>query len=134
MTADPVTVRSARPDDATAVIDLLDRAMLQVDRPGLPERIHNGAVVVITEGERIHGAAVLAGQHIEAIAIAKSRRGHGLGRTLVEAIQRRTAVVTASCHPQAVGFYQALGFTCYSLPDGRCFAYRRNQTNGSTSF
>ena len=128
-----VAVRLARPGEVGAVIDLLDRAMLQFDRSELPERIRHGSVVVITDGEKIHGTAVLGGHHIEAIAIAKAWRGKGLGRAIIEAIQRRTEVITASCHPQALGFYRALGFTCYSLPDGQCFAYRSDQTSGSTS-
>lgn len=128
-----VRIREGRRSEVGDVVALLDRAMLAFDRDAISDRIDRGAVLVAVEGNAIRGAAVLAGSHIEAIAVDRTLRGRGIGRQLVESAAERCDRVTAACHPQAAGFYRSLDFRLYSLPSERMFGYRSDQTSGSTS-
>jgi putative acetyltransferase len=67
-----------------------------------------------------HGTAIgfigVEGNRIEMLFISASERGKGLGRKLIEhAIARHSAttVTVNEQNPQAVGFYEHLGFTIY---------------------
>ncbi len=129
-----VRIRPARTAEADAVIALLDQAMLSFDRRSIRDRIHRESVLLATHREDLSGVVVLAGGHIEAIAVKPSRRDEGIGRALIEAVFDRSDRVTAGCHPQARAFYRALDFSLYTLPSGRVFAIGwRSQTSGSMS-
>ena len=73
---------------------------------------------------RIRGAIMLAGSHIEAVAVARPHRRQGLGRALIEAAAAERGQLTAAC-PRAVSpFYAQVGFALWALPSDRVFGIR----------
>lgn len=97
-------VRDARPDERVTVRSILDAAMLEV--PDLNDR----TVLVAAEADRVLGALVLDGAHVEGVAVRPGRRGQGIGRALVEAAANRRERLTAAFDERVVPFYRALGF------------------------
>ena len=129
------TVREARPGDADSVIRLLDAAMLEFDRERARRRVDDGDVLVAvvrghnreerrastdddTAGrdDRVVGACVLhdtaAGPtEIEQVAVHRTRRGRGIGTSLVEAAATRTnSPLVARFREDVRPFYESLGF------------------------
>lgn len=129
------TVRAATGGDADDVERLLDAAMLEFDRAEVGARIDAGnAFVAVVEdesgGERVVGACVFddsdddgdvdAGgepdpdtpaTEIEHVAVHRSRRGRGIGRDLVDAVDERTdGTLIARFHESVRPFYESLGF------------------------
>lgn len=105
-------VREATSDDVPAVMNVIDGAALEIDVETVHDGIDTGGtlVAVSDDSERILGALVLDGDHIEAVAVRRRRRGQGIGSTLVEhAIDRRERV-TASFSADVRPFYESLGF------------------------
>lgn len=88
---------------------ILEGALLDVAVETVRDRIEEDAVLVATEEERILGALVLDGTHIEAVAVRPNRRGQGVGTTLVEAASARGRL-TAAFRPDVSEFYESLGF------------------------
>lgn len=121
MSAREVTVRPAENGEATAVIGLLDAALLAFDREAVRERIAGEAVRVAVHEETIRGAIVLDGDHIEAIAVRPRYRRQGIGRALVGAVGADHPVLTATCDRDELGFYEALGFEVTEQSDGGYF-------------
>lgn len=105
-------VREARPDERPAVMTVLDSAMLSVDAGTVGDRIESGNVLVATsdDGQRLLGALVLDGAHVEAVAVRRRRRGQGLGTALVAAAADRHERVTATFDDRVRPFYESLGF------------------------
>lgn len=103
-------VREARADERPAVMNVLDGAMLATD--GVGERIAAGEVLVALSenGERVLGALVLDGGHIEGVAVRRRRRGQGIGTALVEAVAERCDRLTAEFDADVRPFYEGLGF------------------------
>lgn len=116
------TVERGRPDDELAVRRLLDGAVLAFE--DLPDRLAAGRVIVARrpDGTPI-GAALWEGAadscHITAIAVHPSRRGQGIGRTLVTHLLASHDSVTARFGEQARPFYEHLGFDIRRCDDGR---------------
>ena len=133
-------VRGAAGDDADDVVRLLDAAMLSVDRGRVRRRAATGCVLVaVVRGhnraerraaadvdadpahdDRVVGACVLAGPdpgpkpaptEIEHVAVHRSRRGRGIGTTLVDDAATRTdGPLVARFRPGVRPFYESLGF------------------------
>lgn len=113
-------IREATVQDLPDVMNVLDGAVLRADAATVRDRMSEGNVLVAVAddgGKRVLGALVLAGDHIEAVAVRRRRRGQGIGTALVEAAadrrQRLTAVFDADLRP----FYEGLGFTVESTAE-----------------
>jgi ribosomal protein S18 acetylase RimI-like enzyme len=129
------TVREATDADADAVVRLLDAAMLEFDRDRARRRVSGGDALVAvvrghnreerrveagadtpSDGDRVVGACLLAdaaadAAEIEGIAVHRSRRGRGIGTTLVEAAATRTdGPLVARFRRDVRPFYESLGF------------------------
>ena len=128
------TVREATAGDADEVVRLLDAAMLEFDRERARERVRAGnALVAVLRGHnreervsadadtaerenRIVGACILGvsptgPREIEQIAVHRSRRGRGIGTTLVDAAATRTDdPLVARFREEVRPFYESLGF------------------------
>jgi amino-acid N-acetyltransferase len=78
-------IELARPDDAAAILDLLERSALPTD--GWID--HLGATLVARDAGRIVGSAALEiygdGALLRSVAVDESLRGHGLGVSLTHA-------------------------------------------------
>ncbi len=131
-------VREATGDDADDVVRLFDAAMLSVDRGRVRRRAATGCVLVaVVRGhnraerraaadvdadpardDRVVGACVLADPgpkspptEIEHVAVHRSRRGRGIGTTLVTAVATRIdGPLVARFRPGVRPFYESLGF------------------------
>jgi putative acetyltransferase len=84
----------------------------------VPDALRHVAHLIMTTDD--HGTATgfigVEGNRIEMLFISASERGKGLGRKLIEhAVARHSAttVTVNEQNPQAVGFYEHLGFTIY---------------------
>lgn len=114
-------VRTASPDERVAVLNVLDGALLATD--GVGERIAAGGVLVAVSDdgvERILGALVLDGDHIDAVAVRQRRRGQGIGTALVEAAAERRDRLTAEFDADLRPFYEQSGFDIEATEtDGR---------------
>ncbi|GGJ05571.1 hypothetical protein GCM10008995_14230 [Halobellus salinus] len=129
------TVREATDGDADSVVRLLDAAMLEFDRGRARGRVTDGDVLVAvvrghsreerrasTDGdtagrdERVVGACVLSDPRagppeVEQIAVHRSRRGRGVGASLVETAAARTdGPLVARFRESVRPFYESLGF------------------------
>lgn len=110
-----VTIRRAEGDDLVAVMRVVDGALLSVGVDAVRDAIADGAVLLAVDGssDRVVGALVRAGSHVEAVAVRRDRRRSGIGRRLVEAAAADLAggdALTADFDPDVRGFYDALGF------------------------
>jgi len=114
-----MTVREARADELTAVMNVLDGAMLQARSDAVRAGIETGAVLVAVADDRVLGALVLSGREIDAVAVRRTRRGQGLGTALVEAATERVGSPTAEFDAAVRPFYESLGFDVRPVGDGR---------------
>jgi GNAT superfamily N-acetyltransferase len=116
-------IRSADPDDLAEIMNVLDGANLAVEAETVEERIDVGEVLVAEEGGPVLGALVAVSHddwaYVEAIAVRRSRRGKGLGTTLVQKATDRFGPLIADFDADLRLFYQSLGFTIESLGEGR---------------
>lgn len=103
-------IREARPEEFVAVMRVLEGALLEIDPDRLRAAIDRGEALVAVKDDRILGALVLDGSHIEAVAVRRKRRGRGIGSALVGAGAARTGQLTAEFDPGVRPFYEALGF------------------------
>jgi ribosomal protein S18 acetylase RimI-like enzyme len=136
------TVREATDGDADEVVRLLDAAMLDFDRERARERVRAGnTLVAVLRGhnreervsadadtagreDRIVGACILGASptgpaEIEQIAVHRSRRGRGIGTTLVDAAATRTDNPLVARFREGVRpFYESLGFEIDAAESG----------------
>lgn len=106
-------VRDATVGDLPDVMNVLDGAALSIDVETVRAGIDgDGVLVVVSEdGERVLGALVLDGAHVEAVAVRRRRRGQGIGTALVEAAADRRERLTVAFDADVKPFYEGLGFT-----------------------
>ncbi|MDT3433878.1 GNAT family N-acetyltransferase [Haloarcula sp. 1CSR25-25] len=115
-------VRTANADEIPAVMNVLDGAVLSIAVETVRAGVEDGDTLVAVSGddpaaERVLGALVLDGTHIEAIAVRRRRRGQGIGTALVEAASDRRGRVTAAFDADVRPFYEALGFAIEPLSE-----------------
>jgi len=122
-------VREATVTVLPDVMNVLDGAVLAADAATVRDRIAADAVLVAvsgdrgeqtdglrasserrSDGQRVLGALVLDGDHIDAVAVRRRRRGQGIGTALVEAAGERRGRLTAEFDADLRPFYEALGF------------------------
>jgi predicted N-acetyltransferase YhbS len=132
MTNGPLVIRSARPSEREALEDLQRRSSLHwpmyreqlagqpdvIELPG--EQISAGLVRVAEQSGLVVGFAVLLERSADAceldgLFVEPDRMGTGVGRRLVEdakriARERGATRIDVSANPQAVGFYERVGF------------------------
>jgi GNAT superfamily N-acetyltransferase len=125
-----VEVRGARPDERAAVMNVLDGAMLEVET----DRVASDATttLVACEGDRVLGALVLDGEEVLGVAVRRSRRGQGIGTTLVEAAAARRERLVAEFREEVRPFYESLGFEVRPADeDGRVHGVREPRRTGT---
>lgn len=130
-----VLVRDMTPDDAGALVPLLETLGYAADAPAIAGRFRalqaadpTGRVLVGCLGSAVAGFAVLhvtpalhrptAVARITAIAVAPSAQGSGVGRALMAAAERyfrqlglaRVEVTSGPSHEAAYAFYRRLGY------------------------
>ena len=105
-------VREATVGDLPDVMNVLDGAVLDADATTVRERIAEDSVLVAVsgDGERVLGALVLDGTHIDAVAVRRHRRGQSIGTALVETAADRRERLTAEFDADLRPFYEKLGF------------------------
>lgn len=119
-------IRTARPADLPAVMNVLDGASLAVDAEHVREHIAAGTVTVAVADERVLGVCVLDGRDIDAIAVRRRRRGQGIGRQLVRtATESADGQLRAEFHRRVHPFYDALGFAIEPTDEPDRFRGRR---------
>lgn len=124
-----MSVRAATVEDRPDVMNVLDGAVLAADAATVRERIRENEVFVAAsaDGERVLGALVLAGTHIDAVAVRRRRRGQGIGTALVEAAADRRERLTAAFDADLRPFYEKLGFDIEPTEEaGRLWGDRRS--------
>ncbi len=104
-----VDVREASSEDLPAVMNVLDGALLAVDAATVRERVPE-EVLVAEADDRIVGAVVLDGSHVDAVAVRRARRGQGIGSALLAAARERRGTLTADFRPEVRPFYESIGF------------------------
>lgn len=116
-------LRTADPDDLPGVMNVVDGANLEADAETVGDRIEAGTVLVAEEGGPILGVLVAEAHgdwaFVEAIAVRRSRRGKGLGTTLVREATERFGPLIADFDADRRLFYQSLGFRIEPLGEGR---------------
>ena len=103
-------VRHGHEGDLLAVLRVLEGAMLEVGANQVRRRTESEEVLVATVDNRVVGALVRDGDHVEAIAVHPDRRGSGVGRALIEAALDETGRLTAEFREAVRPFYERLGF------------------------
>jgi GNAT superfamily N-acetyltransferase len=120
-------VREAAVTDLPDVMNVLDGAVLEADAAAVRDRIAaEGVLVAVSaDGERVLGALVLDGDHIDTVAVRRRRRGQGIGSELVEAASERRDRLTAAFDADLRPFYEGLGFEIESTDEpGRWWGER----------
>ena len=105
-----IAVRHGHEGDLLAVLRVLEGAMLEVGANQVRRRTESEEVLVATVDNRVVGALVRDGAHVEAIAVHPDRRGSGVGRALIEAALDETGRLTAEFREAVRPFYERLGF------------------------
>lgn len=117
------TIRRATPDDLPAIMNVIDGAFLAIDADTVRARIPHDVLVAVEE-DRVLGAIVLDGDHIDAVAVRRRRRKQGIGRTLIEKAGTQRGTLTATFRPEVSSFYEALGFEIEQTSETRCRGIR----------
>jgi GNAT superfamily N-acetyltransferase len=132
-TRPPVLIRDARPAEQQSLTELQRRASLHwdayreqllahPDAVELPlDQITDGLVRVAERGSDVVGFAVLfrparGACELDGLFIEPGRMGSGVGRALIDdaariARERGATRIEVVANPEAVGFYERVGFT-----------------------
>lgn len=88
-----------------------------------PKLAAGGVLLGALDGDRLAGAAVLAGDEVAFLHVSRADRGRGVGRLLLDELRRRATgpkvVVSASDTESAIRFYLAYGFRPAAEDDPR---------------
>jgi len=119
-------IRPAGPDDHLAVVRLFDGALLETDSDRIRRQLTGSRGCILVAGEsRPLGAIALStaaveqrpaewaeAVHVTAIAVRRSRRNQGVGRSLIAAAVEWAAPrpLSATFDERVRGFYTACGF------------------------
>jgi len=104
-------VREADLSELTAVLNVLDGAALETEYDRVRAGLTKGQVLVaVGDDDTVLGALLLDGDHIDAIAVRRNRRGRGIGTALVEAACPRRERLIATFDAAVRPFYERLGF------------------------
>ncbi|MCD2519582.1 acetyltransferase [Massilia sp. G4R7] len=119
------TIRSSTPADATALADIW-RASVRATHDFLSEA-HFAEIEALVAGHYLPHAPLwvveadgcpagfmgLTGAHVDALFIDPRRRAQGLGRAMIAHAEAQAGKLTVDVNeqnPQAVGFYERMGF------------------------
>jgi GNAT superfamily N-acetyltransferase len=105
-------------------MNIIDGAFLAIDADTVRDRIHDHAVLIAIDDDRILGVLILDRDHIDAVAVRRNRREQGIGRALVEAAGERQDRLTAEFRPEVRLFYESLGFEIERTGEKRCWGVR----------
>ncbi|KAB1197530.1 MULTISPECIES: GNAT family N-acetyltransferase [Haloferax] len=114
-----VAVRNGGPDELVAVMRVLDAGLLEMAASEVRDRLETGDCLVADASGRVVGVLVLDGDYVEAVAVSQSRRGRGIGTTLVETALDRQGRLVAEFDAGVRPFYESLGFAIEPADDGR---------------
>ena len=119
------TLRTSRPEDCTALVDLWRRSvdathhfLSAQDRMAIDAEVcgflpHAPVTVAVDENDKPRGFMLIDGTHMEALFIDPDVRGTGIGRQLLQHGLSLHGALTTDVNmqnSQAVGFYQRMGF------------------------
>lgn len=102
-------IRKARSDEFSAVMRIVESALLEIDPGDVDGAIERDAVLVAVSEGHVRGALVLDDGRMEAIAVNRTHRAKGIGSALVRAAAERGPLV-AEFRPEIRPFYESLGF------------------------
>lgn len=118
--ADGARIRPATIGEATAAIDVLDRAILAFERSAVRAGIIADDVLVAVLDDEIRGVLLLDGPEITAVAVDRPVRDRGIGSALVRAAAERRDHLEARFPADVRPFYESLGFEIVR-ENGRCY-------------
>lgn len=119
------TLRTSRPEDGAALIDLWRRSvdathhfLSTEDRKAIDAEVcgflpHAQVTVAVDENDKPHGFMLIDGTHMEALFVDPDVRGTGIGRQLLQhglSLHGALSTDVNMQNSQAVGFYQRMGF------------------------
>jgi len=119
------TLRTSRPDDGAALVDLWRRSvdathdfLSAADREAIDAEVcgflpHAPVTVAVDENDQPRGFMLIDGTHMEALFVDPDVRGTGIGRQLLQhglALHGALSTDVNLQNPQALGFYQRMGF------------------------
>ncbi|ELZ75990.1 GNAT family N-acetyltransferase [Haloferax larsenii] len=105
-----IVVREGTPDELVAVMRILDAGLLEATAEEIRETLAAGDCLVADDSGRVVGALVLDGDYVDSVAVSPSRRGRGIGTTLVRDALARRGRLVADFDERVRPFYESLGF------------------------
>lgn len=105
-----------------ATHDFLSADEIAAIKEYVPQALSGVPVLVVARNEQQVMTAFLGldGSRIEMLFVSPNERGKGIGKALIQkAVERYGAweVTVNEQNPQAVGFYERMGFTVYKRSD-----------------
>lgn len=119
------TLRTSRPEDGAALVDLWRRSvdathdfLSAEDRQAIDAEVcgflpHAPMTLAVDENDQPRGFMLIDGTHMEALFVDPDVRGTGIGRQLLQhglALHGGLSTDVNLQNPQALGFYQRMGF------------------------
>ena len=105
-----IVVREGTPDELVAVMRSLDAGLLEATAAEVRTALAAGDCLVAADSGRVVGALVLDGDYVDSVAVSPSRRGRGIGTTLVRDALARRGRLVADFDERVRPFYESLGF------------------------
>ncbi|ELZ87329.1 N-acetyltransferase GCN5 [Haloferax elongans ATCC BAA-1513] len=105
-----IVVREGTPDELVAVVRILDAGLLEATAEEVRGKLDAGDCLVADDSGRVVGALVLEGDYVDSVAVSPSRRGRGIGTTLVRDALARRGRLVADFDERVRPFYESLGF------------------------
>jgi len=116
------TIRPARAGDEDGLARVIEGALLTIEPETIRAAVgadgHRHARVALVGGVVV-GGLVRTRERVEAVAVAASWRGRGVGTALVAGALDAAGRLTVRFDPRVRGFYEALGFAV-GRDGGRC--------------